>query len=128
MKIISRPEELIQSYIDAYNRFDLDGMCALLAPSIRFEHYADGVLGARTDGLDEFRLLAETGAAMFAERAQRITMLRVDGNHAVVGIAFTGTFAKDIPGGPAAGTVVALDGASEFVFDAGFISQIVDRS
>ena len=125
---IATPTELIHAYIDAYNRFDLDGMCALLAPSIRFEHYTDGVLGVRTDGLHEFRLLAETGAAMFAERAQRITMLRVDGNQAVVGIAFTGTFAKDIPGGPAAGTVVALDGASEFVFDGGFITKIVDRS
>jgi hypothetical protein len=125
---IATPEELIRSYIDAYNRFDLDAMCALLASGILFENYSDGVLSVRTNGLHEFRLLAETGAAMFAERAQRITALRVDGNHAVVDIAFTGKFAKDIPGGPAAGTVVALDGASEFMCDEGFISKIVDRT
>jgi len=39
---IATPEELIQSYIDACNRFDLDGMCALLASDIRFEHHANG--------------------------------------------------------------------------------------
>ena len=125
---VATPEELIQSYIDAYNRFDLDAMCTLLASDIRFEHYSGGTLGVRTDGLHEFRLLAETGAAMFSEREQRVTALRIDGNRAVADIAFTGKFAKDIPGGPAAGTVVALDGTSEFLFDGGCIRQIIDRS
>lgn len=125
---IATPEELIKSYIDAYNRFDLDAMCALLASNIRFEHHTNGELGVRTDGLHEFRQLAETGAAMFSERAQRITALRLDGNHAVAEIAFTGKFAKDIPGGPSAGTVVTLEGTSEFTFDDGGISRIIDRS
>ena len=125
---IATSEELIHSYIAAYNRFDLDGMCALLASHIRFERHTDGVLGVRTDGLHEFRALADTGAAMFSEREQRITALRIDGSHAVADIAFTGKFANDIPGGPAAGTVVALEGSSEFFFDSGFISKIVDRS
>jgi len=125
---IATPEELIHAYVDAYNRFDLDAMCALLASTIHFEHISDGTLGVRTDGLHEFRLLAETGAAMFSERTQRVTALRIDGNHAVADIAFTGKFAKDIPGGPTAGTVVALDGTSEFAFDEGCISSIVDRS
>ena len=125
---IATPEELIDSYIAAYNRFDLDAMCALLASNIRFEHYSGNTLGVRTDGLHEFRLLAETGAAMFAERAQRVTALRIDGDHAVADIAFTGKFAQDIPGGPAAGTVVALDGTSEFTFEEGCIGKIVDRS
>jgi hypothetical protein len=125
---IATPEELIRSYIDAYNRFDLDAMCALLASSIRFEHHTNGQLGVRTDGLHEFRQLAETGAAMFSERAQRITALRFDGDHAVAEVAFSGKFAKDIPGGPSAGTVVALAGTSEFTFEDGCIGTIIDRS
>jgi steroid delta-isomerase-like uncharacterized protein len=125
---IATPEELIKSYIDAYNRFDLDAMCALMASDIRFEHHSNGALSVGTDGLHEFRLLAETGAAMFSEREQRITALRIDGNHAVADIAFSGKFAKDIPGGPAAGTLIALEGASEFTFHKGCISRIIDRS
>jgi hypothetical protein len=124
---VATPEELVQSYIDAYNRFDLDAMCALLASDIRFEHYANGELGAQASGLREFRLLAETGAALFAEREQRITALRVDGSHADVDIAFTGKLAADVPGGPPAGTVLTLDGSSAFTFDQGCISKIVDR-
>lgn len=122
---VSTHEELIRSYIDAYNRFDLDGMCALLASDIHFEHHADGVLAAQAHGLHAFRDLAEAGAAMFDERAQRITALRVDGDRAVAEIAFQGKLAADAPGGPA---VVALDGTSEFTFDAGCIRRIVDRS
>jgi len=121
------PEELIHTYVDAYNRFDLDGMCALLASDIRFEHYANGDLGAQASGLREFRLLAETGAALFAEREQRVAAIRVDGKHASVAIAFTGKLAADIPGGPPAGTVLTFDGSSEFTFDEGCISKIVDR-
>jgi len=122
------PEELIKSYIDAYNRFDLDAMCALLASDVRFEHHANGELGAEASGLKAFRVLAETGAAMFAEREQRITALRIDGNHAMADIAFQGKLATDIPGGPAAGTVLTLDGTSAFTFEQGWISRIVDRS
>lgn len=121
------PEALIKSYIDAYNRFDIDGMCALLTPAIRFEHYSDGALGAATSGLQEFRALAETGAALFAEREQRVTAVRIDGDQAVVEIAFHGKLAVDIPGGPSAGTVLTLNGTSEFTFADGAVSRIIDR-
>jgi steroid delta-isomerase-like uncharacterized protein len=125
---IATPAELITAYIAAYNRFDLDAMCALLTSDIRFEHHADGTLGVQTDGLHAFRQLAETGAAMFSAREQRVTGMRIDGQHAVVDIAFSGTFARDVPGGPAAGTTVALAGTSAFAFSDGGISRIVDRS
>lgn len=121
------PEELIKSYIDAYNRFDIEGMCTLLTLAIRFEHYNNGTLGAEASGLQEFRALAETGAALFAERQQRVTAVRIDGDRAVVEIAFHGKLAADIPGGPSAGTVLTLNGTSEFTFADGAISHIIDR-
>jgi steroid delta-isomerase-like uncharacterized protein len=121
-------EELISAYIDAYNRFDLDAMCALLSSDIRFEHHANGELGAEASGLSAFRALAETGAALFADREQRVMALKIDGRHARADIAFRGTLAADIPGGPPAGTVLALNGSSEFIVENGRISQIIDRS
>lgn len=120
-------EELIRAYVDAYNRFDLDAMCALLTPDIRFEHHANGELGAEASGLPAFRALAETGAALFADRQQRITALRIDGRHVHADIAFRGTLAADVPGGPPAGTVLELKGNSTFALEHGRISTIFDR-
>ena len=120
-------EVLIRAYIDAYNRFDLDAMCALLSSDIRFEHHANGKLGAEASGLLAFRALAETGAALFADREQRVTALLIDGQHAHANIVFRGTLGADVPGGPQAGTVLALNGSSEFTCQDGCISQIIDR-
>jgi ketosteroid isomerase-like protein len=121
-------DELVRRYIDAYNRFDIDAMCALLTPAIRFEHYTSGALAAEASGLSAFRALAETGAALFAQREQRLTALRIDGDHAFAAIAFQGTLAADVPGGPPAGTVLTMDGSSVFTFDQRRISKIVDRA
>lgn len=102
-------------------------MCAQLTSSIRFEHYNNAELGAEASGLQEFRALAETGAALFAEREQRVTAVRIDGDQVVADIAFHGKLAADIPGGPSAGTVLTLNGTSEFTFADSGISHIIDR-
>lgn len=124
----SELKELIDSYINAYNTFDIDGMLALLALDVRFENYSGDQLTASAHGVDEFRHLAEISKSLFAEREQRVTSLQVDQDSAVADIAYRGRFAADIPGGPAAGTVLELQGKSEFSFQNGRITKIIDRS
>ena len=34
--------EIVEAYVDAYNAFDFDGMEALLAPQLDFQHYNRG--------------------------------------------------------------------------------------
>ena len=121
-------KEIIGSYIAAYNSFDVDSMLALLSPSICFENIDDDQVTASTSGADEFRRLAEQSKALFSEREQRILSLRLDSDPAVAMIAFSGRLAKDIPGGPSAGTILSVQGQSEFSFEAGRICRIVDRS
>jgi ketosteroid isomerase-like protein len=128
MNTVVSSDDLVRRYIDAYNRFDIDAMCALLTPAIRFEHYASGALGAQASGLPAFRALAETGAALFTQREQRVTALRIDGHQAFAAIAFQGTLAAAVPGGPPAGTVLTMDGSSVFTFDQGRISKIIDSA
>jgi len=128
----TRPEDaeqvLVERYIAAYNAFDVDAMLATLHPEVRFENHAGGQLTVASDGIDAFRALAEQGASMFAERAQRITALeRADGK-LLAKIAWRGRPAHDIPGGPAAGVLLELSGRSEFAFAGGRIVKIVDRS
>jgi len=121
-------ESLIARYLSAYNAFDIDGMLALLSPQIRFENHSGGERNAATNGIDEFRALAESSKALFSQREQRVTKLALDGHVAVADIAYRGVLAVDVPGGPPAGTVLELQGQSEFSFEGGKISRIVDRS
>jgi hypothetical protein len=124
----SDKEKLIDRYLVAYNSFDISGMLALLSSDVRFENYSGGQLTDATNGIDEFTELAEKSKSLFSEREQRITKLTFNTDSAIADIAYRGKLAADIPDGPAAGTVLDLQGQSEFSFKDGQISKIVDRS
>lgn len=121
-------EQVIEKYIAAYNAFDVDGMLNLLLPEVRFENWSGGHLTTEASGIDEFRQLAEQAKTMFSEREQRITAFKPGVDSVIVSIAYRGQLAMDIPDGPRAGTVLDLNGESEFAFDGRLISKIVDRS
>ena len=121
-------QALVERYIAAYNAFDIDGMLALLAQDVRFENHAGGQLTVALDGIEAFRELAEQSKGLFSEREQRITHIERTGDTLVAGIAYRGRLAADIPGGPAAGAVLELNGRSEFGFAADRIARIIDRS
>lgn len=103
-------------------------MLALLAPDIVFENFSNGQRTSTVSGVDEFRRLAEASTSLFSEREQRITAWRQGPDHAVASIAYRGRLAVNMPDGPPAGTVLELQGESEFAFADGLISRIVDRS
>ncbi|MCW4453691.1 nuclear transport factor 2 family protein [Flavobacterium sp. MXW15] len=121
-------KKLVDRYIAAYNAFDIDGMLVLLSPDIRFENHSGDQPATATTGIDEFRQLAQQSKTLFSEREQRVAALRIGQDSAIADIAFRGVLAADVPGGPAAGTVLELQGTSEFTFDDGRIARIVDRS
>jgi hypothetical protein len=125
---VSEQAQVIQEYIAAYNAFDVDGMVKLLSPAVRFENWSGAHLTAEASGIDEFRQLAERAKTLFSEREQRITALKQGADSVIVSIAYRGQLAVDIPDGPRAGTVLDLNGESEFAFDGRRISRIVDRS
>ncbi|MFC7517594.1 nuclear transport factor 2 family protein [Herbaspirillum sp. GCM10030257] len=120
--------QVIQKYIAAYNAFDVDSMLELLSPRVRFENWSGAHLTTETSGIEEFRQLAEQAKTMFSEREQRITAIKHNPDSVIVSIAYRGQLAVDIPEGPRAGTVLDLDGESEFSFDGPLISKINDRS
>ena len=124
----SDKEKLIDRYLVAYNSFDIGGMLALLSPDVRFENYSGGQLTDATNGIEEFKKLAEKSQSLFSDREQRITRLNHNQDFAIADISYRGKIAADIPNGPLAGTDLDLQGQSEFYFKAGQISKIVDRS
>lgn len=121
-------ERLVRRYVAAYNDFDIEGMLELVTPDIRFANHSGEARTAVANGAREFRALAEESARMFAEREQHIRRLRCDRTTAVADIHYRGRLAANLPGGPTAGTVIELDGRSEFVIRDGLIAELTDYS
>lgn len=124
----SHCRHLIEHYLQAYNRFDIDAMLAVLAHNVRFENHSGGQLTMVTEGIDAFGELARQSAPLFREREQRLLELIFKDGVVLASIDWRGVFAQDIPDGPGAGTELALQGHSEFAFEYGRIVRIVDRS
>ncbi|WP_111412245.1 nuclear transport factor 2 family protein [Billgrantia lactosivorans] len=124
----STKRDLIERYITAYNHFDIDGMLAVLEPDVIFENYSGDELTTSANGIDEFRQLAEHAKGFFSERVQRVSSLTFSEAGATAEIDYHGRLAQDIPGGPKAGSLIELNGVSEFSFGSERITRIVDRS
>ena len=121
-------QQLIEAYLDAFNRFDVDGMLAQLDPQVVFAHYSNGECSVAVRGLDEFRKIAEQARAMLSERKQDITSMRIEGDQATLGVIYQARLASDIPSGGKAGETLQLKGKSVYRFANGKISSIADYS
>jgi ketosteroid isomerase-like protein len=119
---------LIDRYLDAYNRLDVDGMLLTLHPQVVFENIAAGAVNVRTQGVEEFRRLAESTRPLFATRRQTITAYAEHDGVAQAAIAFEGVFALDLPNGVRAGQAIALAGRSEYRVHDGLLIHIADIS
>jgi len=80
--------ELIEAYVAAYNRFDVDGMMAGLSEGVTFRHMQKGETLVTLEGRDALRDMAEDAAKAFAERKQTVLGMDRRGDDVVVEIAF----------------------------------------
>lgn len=119
---------LIDRYLDAYNRIDVDAMLATVHREITFENYAGGTLALRTLGIDELRHLAESSRHLFSSRRQTIVGYSEAAGVAHVQVAFEGIFGIDLPNGVRAGQRIAMHGRSEFRELDGLLIYIADHS
>jgi ketosteroid isomerase-like protein len=119
---------LIDRYIDAYNRIDVDAMLATMHSEVIFENYTTGVLTVRTEGKHELRHLAESSRHLFSARHQSITSYAEAAGVGYAQIHFQGTFAVDLPNGVRAGQSIELDGRSEYRERDGLLIYIADYS
>jgi hypothetical protein len=119
---------LIDRYIDAYNRIDVDAMLATMHREVIFENFAAGTLTVRTVGIDELRHLAESSRHLFSSRRQTVTGFSEATGTAHVQVLFEGIFAIDLPNGVRAGQHIAMNGRSEFRERDGLLIYIADHS
>ncbi len=123
-----RMRALIQDYINAYNRFDVDGMLACVHPEIQFKNVSNGVVTAEADGVEALRWMAEQSKLLFSERNQTVLAFESGNGQAAVSVAFRGVPVVDLPGGMKRGQELNLTGRTEFHFKAGKIRRITDIS
>ncbi|MDD2853295.1 MAG: nuclear transport factor 2 family protein [Desulfuromonadaceae bacterium] len=119
---------LIQRYIEAYNRMNVDELLATVHPDVAFTNVSGGVVNASTTGISELRALALQSLSLFSERQQIIESFQCEGPKALVSVAFRAVVANDLPNGLKSGQVLNLSGRSEFEFRDGAIYKITDIS
>ena len=119
-------EEIIRSYVQAYNAFDVEGMMKDLDPNIRFENVSDGVVNMTLNGLEDFRTQALRAAEMFSEREQTIGSFEHGDDVTQISIRFRGMLAENLPGGLQRGDEINLQGTSVFHFADDKIISIAD--
>jgi ketosteroid isomerase-like protein len=124
----TQAEKLVDSYIEAYNGFDVPGMLACLHPDVQFEHSTNGDVTVRLEGKAAFEAQATRAAVWFSERTQHVTAFRWQDEQADVAIDYFAITATDLPNGIKAGTTLQFSGRSVFSFRDELIAFIQDFS
>lgn len=112
--VTTEVKSLIQSYLNAYNSFDVVGMLQLLHSDIHFRNISNGVVDVETKGIEEFQELAEQSKKLFSHRIQTIINYAITDDKVEVDINFEGTLATDFPNGLKAGETIVLQGKTLF--------------
>ena len=121
-------KKIIDSYIQSYNSFDIDGMIAHAHQDMLFQNVSDGKVTMTIRGLTDFRSAAEKVRGLFKSRCQKIEKYEFGVDTARVEIDYEGVLAADIPDGPKAGETIRLKGISEFEFKDGLVIKFIDYS
>lgn len=119
---------VIDTYIEAYNRKDVDAMLGCLSEAVRFRNLAGDEVTAETVTKAEFEALARFGATAFSARHQNITRSITVADTTLLEIDYTATVAIDLPNGWTAGQALAFSGASCFQVEGGLIVSLIDQS
>ena len=122
------PKQLIEAYIEAYNRFDVAGMLAPLHEDVVFRNTANGEVNLTTTGKESFRQQAEQATQYFSQREQRVTDWQVNDQQVEVAIAYSAVAAIAIGNGLQPGDTLQMQGKSVFQIENGKIISIEDIS
>ena len=119
---------LVESYIRAYNKFEIDTMVSLFSSDCVFESVSNSGNSMKCVGPDKLRETALHGASFFSQRQQSIVHWIFGQDKAVVELQYNAVLAKDLPGGLKAGSEMKLQGVSVFEFADGKIKRLADYS
>lgn len=121
-------KQLIDAYVDAYNRKDVPGMLAVLHDDIRFENVSNSGGTLALTGKQAFGEQATQVVPLFSTRRQEIVTQIITDDRAAIELAYSAVVAQDLPNGWKANQQIELQGVSIFEGKDGKISRISDYS
>lgn len=124
----AKQKQLVQDYIEAYNRFDVAAMLGPLHEGVVFRNIANGEVNLTLTGKEAFRQQAQQALQYFSQREQRITDWHISTDKVEVLLDYNAVAAIDFPNGLKAGDMLQLQGKSVFEFSDEKISAITDIS
>ena len=124
----AQQKQLVESYLDAYNRLDVEGMLRPLHEQVVFRNVSGGEVSLTTTGKASFRAQAEQATHYFSQREQRVTDWQFSAGKVEVLIDYSAVAAMDFPSGLKAGDALHLQGKSVFEFADDQIITITDLS
>ena len=116
----------IESYINDYNRKDIDSMLVHFADDVIFESVSNTSGVIKVNNKKELSELAFMSVEYFSERRQSVLSWVIDAEQIAIEINYWCKIAKDLPNGKKAGEEMTLRGASFFTFKEGLITRLVD--
>jgi hypothetical protein len=116
----------IESYINDYNRKDIDAMLVHFADDVIFESVSNTSGVIKVNNKKELSELAYLSVEYFSERRQSVLSWVIDAEQIAIEINYWCKIAKDLPNGKKAGEEMTLRGASFFTFKEGLITRLVD--
>jgi hypothetical protein len=116
----------IESYINDYNRKDIDAMLVNFADDVIFESVSNTSGVIKVNNKKELSELAFMSVEYFSERRQSVLSWVIDAEQIAIEINYWCKIAKDLPNGKKAGEEMTLRGASFFTFKEGLITRLVD--
>ncbi|WP_342435839.1 nuclear transport factor 2 family protein [Paenibacillus sp. FSL L8-0436] len=119
-------QAIIDTYVEAYNAFDVEGMVRLLDAETLFKDFSNGEITTETRGIQEFKELAEKSLQVFSNRRQTITHYSAVDDRVEIQIDYEAILAVDLPNGLKTGDTLQLKGKSAFEIKNGKIALIED--
>ena len=120
--------EVIKTYVQAYNTFDVLTMLACLSDNVVFQNLANGEVTAQANSKEEFAVMAKMSVSAFEKREQTPTHAISVGNTTHVEIDYTATVAVDLPNGWKAGQELSFQGRSSFELKDNKIIKLIDAA
>lgn len=118
---------IVSSYIDSYNRLDVDSMLSCVSDDLIFENVSNSGPSMRLEGRHAFAELARQAADAFSSRRQSVRNIVSSGDGVALEIDWEGTPKVDI-GSFKAGVQACMRGASFMTIRGGKITGITDFS
>lgn len=121
-------ENIIQNYIEGYNKFDVEKMLLDLDNEIIFQNIQNGEINLTLNGINEFKDQAEKSKLYFEKRQQKITSIKHTEDKTEIEIDYFAVLGIDFPNGLKKGQKLELKGKTIFTFKNNKIISISDIS